>query len=182
MGNYDTSCCICEHCRCTTREPTTNRYWVKRFLKRHPVLKTVNSAGIDLTRWKDTTPEVINDWFDAFIDALKEHDVEQHNVYNMDETGFGIGTSQCNRVIIDTTLRTRYKVEPGHQEWVSAVECICADGSSLPPLIIFKAKQISNSWINPNTPLDWKFSVSTKVWTSNKHGLEWLRQVFEPST
>ena len=129
-----------------------------------------------------TTPEVINDWFDAFIDSLKEHDVEQHNVYNMDETGFGIGTSQCNRVIIDTTLRTRYKVKPGHQEWVSAVECICADGSSLPPLIIFKAKQISNSWINPNTPLDWKFSVSTKGWTSNKHGLEWLRQVFEPST
>ena len=142
--------------------PPIGTDWVKRFLKRHPVLKTVNSARIDLTRWKDTTPEVINDWFDAFIDALKEHDVEQHNVYNMDETGFGIGTSQCNRVIIDTTLRTCYKVKPGHQEWVSAVECICADRSSIPPLIIFKAKQISNSWINLNTLLDWKFSVSSK--------------------
>jgi hypothetical protein len=52
----------------------------------------------------------------------------------MDETGFAIRTSQSSHVVIDTTLRTRYKVEPGRQEWVSIAECICADGSFLSPL------------------------------------------------
>ena len=63
----------------------------------------------------------------------------------MDETGFAIGSSQSNRVIIDNTLRTRYMVETGRQEWVSIVECICGDGTALSPLVIFKAKTISNN-------------------------------------
>ena len=115
----------------------------------------MNSESIDLNRWKETTSEAINLWFDVFRDALEEFKFEKHNVYNMDETGFGIGTSQCNRVIIDSSLQTRYKAEPGRQEWVSILECICADGSFLPPLLIFKAQHISNTWIDSNTPSNW---------------------------
>ena len=68
----------------------------------------------------------------------------------MDETGFGIGTSQSSHVVVDTTLKTRYKLEPGCQEWVSVVECICVDGSTIPPLIIFKELSVSRSWIPDN--------------------------------
>src|SRR6266496_4733571 len=28
----------------------------------------------------------------------------------------------------------------------------------------------------------WRFSCNTKGWTSNLHGVEWLRHIFEPST
>ena len=80
----------------------------------------------------------------------------------MDKTGFTIGTSQCNRVVIDSSLRTRYKIEPGQQEWVTAVECICADRSALEPLIIFKGQQISSTWIDSNIPWNWQFSTSLK--------------------
>ena len=80
----------------------------------------------------------------------------------MDETGFAIGTSQSNRVIIDSSLRTRYKIQPGRQEWVSIVECIGADKTTLPPLVIFKAASISNAWISASTPYDWCFSCSPK--------------------
>jgi aminoglycoside N3'-acetyltransferase len=76
---------------------------------------------------------------------LEEHHFKQQNVYNMDETSFKIGTSQCNKVVIDSSLRTHYKVEPGQQEWVTVVKYICANGSVIIPLIIFKAKHISNN-------------------------------------
>jgi hypothetical protein len=69
----------------------------------------------------------------------------------MDETDSAIGTSQCSRVVIDSTLRSRYKVEPGHQEWAIAVECICRDRSAIAPLIILKGQHISNNWIGSNT-------------------------------
>lgn len=69
----------------------------------------------------------------------------------MNEIGFSIETSQCSRVVIDTTLRTRYKIEPSCQEWATAVECICADRSVIAPLIILKGQQISNSWISSDT-------------------------------
>jgi hypothetical protein len=125
--------------------PPIGQDWMKRFIKRHSELQTICSARIDLNRWKDTTPEAINKWFDEYQETHRIYNFEKHNIYNMDETGFAIGTSQCSRVVIDTTLRTRYKLEPGHQEWVSAVECICADGSFLPPLIIMKAEHISGN-------------------------------------
>lgn len=56
----------------------------------------------------------------------------------MDETGFAIGTSQCSRIVIDTTLKTRYKMEPGRQEWATAVKYICTNGTTIAPLIIIK--------------------------------------------
>ena len=68
----------------------------------------------------------------------------------MNKTGFTIGTSQCNRVVIDSSLRTCYKIELEQQEWVTAVECICTDRSALKPLIIFKEQQISSTWIDLN--------------------------------
>jgi hypothetical protein len=48
-------------------------------------------------------------WFDAYEDVFRTYRFENHNVYNMDETGFAIGTSQSNQVIVNSTLRTRYK-------------------------------------------------------------------------
>jgi hypothetical protein len=152
--------------------PTIGQDWVKRFLKRYPTLKTRRSQVIDLARWRDTSPEAINEWFDAFEDTMQTHHFSASDIYNMDETGFAIETSQSNRVVIDTTLRTRYKVEPGRQEWVTTIECICGDGTVLSPLIIFKAAQISNNWISASTPHDWRFSASSKGWTSNVYRLE----------
>jgi len=62
------------------------------------------------------------------------------------------------------------------------VECICGDGTTLLPLGIFKGKNVLQNWI-PNEVLEkWFFSANTKRWTSNLHGLEWLKRVFEPTT
>jgi hypothetical protein len=98
--------------------PPIGQERVKRFVKHHSGLKTVYSTNIDLARWKETTSEAINKWFDAFESTRRSHNFETCNIYTMDETGFAIGTSQCSRVIIYLTMRTRYKLEPGRQKWV----------------------------------------------------------------
>ena len=90
----------------------------------------------------------------------------------MDETGFGMGVEESSRVIVDSELRTRYKIQPGRQKWVSVVEAICGDGSCLPPFIIFKANRVNSQWISKDTPYDWYFGASGKGWTSNIHSLE----------
>jgi len=60
----------------------------------------------------------------------------------MDESGFAIGDIEASQHIINATIHQRFQAKPGRQEWVTAIECICADGSSLPPLIIFKGESI----------------------------------------
>ncbi len=62
----------------------------------------------------------------------------------MDESGFAIGDIEASQRIINATIRQRFQAKPGRQEWVTAIECICADGSSLPPLIIFKGESITS--------------------------------------
>jgi uncharacterized heparinase superfamily protein len=65
---------------------------------------------------------------------------------------------------------------------VSVVECICADRSSIEPLVIFKGQNVLQSWV-PNEVINkWYFSANSKGWTSNLHGVEWLKRVFEPAT
>jgi hypothetical protein len=81
----------------------------------------------------------------------------------MDESGFSIRTMESTRIILDSTLRTKHQAHPGRQEWVSMVECICEDGTILPPLGIFKGKNVLQNWI-PNDVLDkWFFSGIQRV-------------------
>ena len=100
----------------------------------------------------------------------------------MDESGFSIGTIEASKVIINKWIRECYQVHPGRQEWVTSVECICADSMYVPPLIIFRAENISSAWIPENVPHDWQFSCNSKGWTSNQHGIQWLCRCFDPST
>jgi hypothetical protein len=96
--------------------------------------------------------------------------------------GFAIGTSQTSYVVVDSRLRRKYQAEPGRQEWVTAVECICTDGSAIPPLIIFKGENLLTSWIPHEVKNEWHFSCNSKGYTSNTHGEGWLEQCFEPAT
>ncbi|APA08975.1 hypothetical protein SS1G_02829 [Sclerotinia sclerotiorum 1980 UF-70] len=132
---------------------------VPRFIKRHPHLTVVIGYRIE-----------------------SDYGIEKKDEYNMDESGHSIGTMESIRIIIDSTLRTKHQAHPDRQEWISIIECICTDRSILPPLGIFKSKNVLQNWIPKEVLGSWFFSANTKGWTSNLHGLEWLKRVFEPVT
>ena len=121
--------------------------WVRRFLLRHLQLKSVVGRRIDAVRIKDASKDVLKKWFDAYEQTVEQYQIMEENIYNFDESGFSIGQIQATRVIINSRVRQKYQVNPGRQEWVSAIECICADGSSISPLIIFKGENLSKQWI-----------------------------------
>jgi hypothetical protein len=85
-------------------------------------------------------------------------------------------------VVVDSHLHRKYQAEPGRQEWVTVVECICVDGNLIPPLVIFKGEDLMTSWIPYEVLNKWHFSSNTKGWTSNIHGEQWLKECFEPTT
>ena len=103
---------------------------------------------------------MLNQWFDAFEETMEAYQITMENAYNMDESGAAIGIVQATRAIVDNTVGSRFQGEPGRQEWVTAVECICADGTALPPLIIFKAENLSRQWIPANVHDNWRFSCN----------------------
>lgn len=163
--------------------PPLGRDWVTNFLERHPHLKTVVGQTIESSRIQGTLPNVLKKWFDAFHNEVEiDPEVLHENVYNMDESGFSIGTIKAGRVIINASIRSKLQAQPGRQEWVTVVECICADGTMISPLVIFKGETLSTAWVPASVAEDWRFSCNMKGWTSNLHGVEWLRRIFEPNT
>jgi hypothetical protein len=157
--------------------------WVKRFVKRHNVLRSQFGRRVESARLSCATEPIMNAWFDAFKDIVSRFDIAEENIYNMDKTGFCIGTMESTRIIVDSSRRTRYQAQSGRQEWVSILECVCADGSSITPFVIFKGTtNVLQNWIPPEILHKWFFAVNAKGWTSNVHGVEWLKRVFEPIT
>jgi len=153
-------------------------------LHRHPHLATVISCTIEAARLKETTKEAIEKWLDQFAEAIAERQILDENKYNMDETGNSIGDIKGAHVVVDKLLQTKYQAHPGRQEWVTAVECVSADGQSiLPPLIIFKGKHVLSSWV-PKGALekDIHFACSSSGYTNNELGFYWLKDIFEPAT
>ena len=156
--------------------------WVQRFLRRHSELASVTPRSIDTVRIKEVSPERLQRWFDDLKKVVAECNIKPENMYNMDESGFAIGEKQASRCIINAQIRQQFQAKGGKQEWVSLVECICADGTVVPPLVIFRAENLSRQWIPANIHGSWRFGCNTKGWTSNEHGMKWLTQCFEPTT
>lgn len=162
--------------------PPIGHEWLYRFLNRYPILKGTYSRQLESARQQGATYDRISQWFSAFRSRFAEQKYELQDVYNMDETGFAVGTTQSTRIIVDSSQKSTWKATPGRQEWITAIECIDAAGGALPPMIIFKAKNTNSGWIPQDAPDNWRFSTSNSGWTSDSHGFEWLRTVFEPES
>ncbi|KAJ8118948.1 hypothetical protein OPT61_g162 [Boeremia exigua] len=108
----------------------------------------------------------------------------------MDEKGFAIGVLGKSKRIFDRRAwekgEVRQSLQDGNREWVSLLACICADGTALPPSVIFASKNstIRARWvaeIDPEThPIH--ATSSPTGWTNNDIGLAWLTQVFDRYT
>jgi len=98
--------------------------------------------------------------------------------------GFNIGVRGRRAAVICSASEKRvYQAEPGRTEWVTVIECICADGSALPPLVIFKGKSaVQTAWVPSDMDKDWSWACNTKGWTCNAIGEEWVKNVFGPLT
>jgi hypothetical protein len=165
----------------TSYSPISVR-WIDRFRKRYPELKTVYSRALDTSRFEGVTYPIVNAYFDALTDLFLENPYPSDAIFNVDETGFALGTTLPSKVLIRRGDTIAFKKISGRQEWITAIECIGASGIALPPLLIFKAKYTNTAWIPASTPENWKFSTSTSGWTSDNHAYEWLTTLFEPET
>ena len=155
--------------------------WVTRFMSCHPQLASVCRKCIEASRIKDISVERLTKWFEDLHQIIEEYKIKPENIYNMDESGFAIGDIEASQRIINTEIRQQFQAKPARQEWVTAVKYVSVDGTFISPLIIFKGENLSRQWISASIYNDWQFACNTKGWTSNEHGIQWLRSCFKPA-
>jgi len=112
---------------------------------------------------------------------LKEPTVLKENVYNMDETGIMLSALGSLKVLVGRDDLRNYRGAGVKRTMITAVECICADGQALSPLIIWPGVTQVSSWTSHATP-GWRFACSENGYMDSQINLEWIQQVFDPLT
>jgi hypothetical protein len=129
--------------------------------------------------------ELVNHYFKQLNDLFLKHCYPANAIYNIDESGFSLGSTGKNKVIVSQVTRKelrKFKKILGRQKWITSIEYIGASGVILLPCLIFKAKYTNSSWLPDETPSDWIYATSNSSWTSDTLGLEWLEHCFIPKT
>ena len=101
----------------------------------------------------------------------------------MDEKGFQMGQISKTRVVFNKTDGPPASAATGTTSWVSIIECVTAVGDAINPFVIHIGKEIQDRWFLPDNELpDWRWGFSTKGWTNNALGYDWLKEWFIPRT
>lgn len=98
---------------------------------------------LDLERYKAESESSFRQYFTILEEKIALYNIQPYNCYNMDEKSFLIGHLQKVQRIFPKALMARQKLlgtgQDGNREWITIVATICADGTSLPPALIYKA-------------------------------------------
>jgi hypothetical protein len=129
-------------------------------------------------------------YFKLLHTRMTESDVLPENTYNMDEKGFMIGVIDKSKRVFDKVLykerRFKQASHDGNRDWVTVIGAMCADGTTLPPAVIFPAtgNKIQANWVRDIDPKKHSLyvGVSPTGWTNDDLGVEWLKKVFDPPT
>ena len=160
---------------------TPNKDWPQAFCKRHPELKVARLKALDWRRHEKNIYAKIVNWFDLMRVQLEETGVMQENVYNMDETGVMLSVLGSSKYLVSAEMQKTHRGAGSKRTLITAVECISADGRSLPPLIIFPGVDLRSNWVC-HEALGWQFACSKKGYMNSAINLEWMQKVFDPST
>jgi hypothetical protein len=121
---------------------------------------------------------------------MDQYNIQSHNCYNIDEKGFLIGHLQKVKRIFPKALMQQQKLlgtgQDGSREWITVIITICADRSSLPLALIYKAVSgdLQDSWLQEYDPYEhpcW-FASSPNGWISDKLSMSWLQSLFHKET
>jgi len=165
--------------------------WVQRFIDRNrDHLVSRWSTGLDRNRHQADTLDKYDDWFNLLHSKIEEHKIERRLSYNMDEKGFMMGVEQRSKRWFSKQVflhgGIQKALQDGNRDWITTLCTICADGTTLPPALIYEAMNdnIRDIWVEDIQPGQHQVYVASSPsgWTNNRLGLAWLKDVFDANT
>ena len=127
--------------------------WTERFVQRHSDrIGMYWSSGLDTKRGRAVNPTANAKWQELLRQLLEDFNLQAEDIYGTDETGFMTGVGLKERVIGRRGKKVQHQQRGGNRETITVIPTICADGTSIPPAVIFKGKSYQVRW-KQNNPL-----------------------------
>jgi len=119
--------------------------WVTRFINRHEIdLISKWTSTMDRTRHLADPKSKYRLYFELLHQTITEYQLEARDIYNMDEKGFLISLIGRSKRILSRRQwqkkEVRASLQDRSREFLTVMACCCADRSSLPPSLIYAAK------------------------------------------
>lgn len=127
--------------RSNSLDTPISRRWIDCFRARYPTLETCFTRPIDTSRFEGLNYSTVKSYFDGLSKAIRKEHYPASAIYNVDETGFSLGSTRRSIVLLDKKYKKRGKKQAGRREWITAIECISASEVALPPTLIFKGEK-----------------------------------------
>ena len=133
-------------------EKGVGKRWTHRFLVKHSdEIMMTWSTQLEDKRGCAVNPNTKVAWDKLLRSTVEKYGITAPLMYAVDETGVTGQTGQKERVMGARKKGLHYQQVGGSRENTTVLVTICADGSSLPPAVIFKGKAYQTDW-NDNNP------------------------------
>ncbi|KAF1985061.1 DDE-domain-containing protein, partial [Aulographum hederae CBS 113979] len=123
------------------------------------------------------------DWVPRFVSRHRDQ-LQTGFLSGFDLSRFAIGVLNKARRVFSSQNPPKGAGQDGNRAWITVIAGICADGSSIPPAIIYQGLGLQDSWLEDWQPESQEvyLTATPTRWTNDEIGLSWLSKNFERST
>jgi hypothetical protein len=153
-----------------------SKAWATRWLTRNKeFFKTIRAKTLPAERKAVHDREDVEGHFQDFQYALREFNILQDDVYNMDETGFRIGCLNGRVVITHTNTKAVYLADPEIRDWVTTIETIGAGGTTIPSMIILAGSVMLEKHFQNDLDDNTLLGITVTGYSNDIMGMEYIQ-------
>ena len=104
------------------------------FLNRHPELALKFASRIDRQRAYAGNPHTIQTHFRKLEKVIRDNDIKDNGITNVDEKGFVMGISPRTRCVTKRGRKNPRVKQGGKREFITALEAVSAHGFVFPSI------------------------------------------------
>lgn len=124
--------------------------WLNAFLNRNPTLSIRKAQGVSMARADGMVKEEVNDYFNLLNKTLESLNIlnKPGNIYNVDESGLQLNNPPKEVIAAKGSKSVQVRQSKEQGETVTVVACCNAEGSFLPPYVVFKGVYRQQVWLD----------------------------------
>jgi hypothetical protein len=132
--------------------PQIGKNWHLRFLTRNATIKTKLSSPLDRSRVSACIPDNMKSFFNLFKKIVLDNQIKTENIHNMDKKDTLMGYLNREYILVPKEAKNAYISQDESREWVSSLENIRADGSTIDTFVIVKGIYFRQDLFDHATP------------------------------
>lgn len=155
--------------------------WFGTFFKRHSHLRIRKGENLSNQRVRGADPFTVHNFYNDVKKIYKKEKITEDNaglIYNCDETSFSHDPDEVRVIAKKGTKRVSKNVAGSGKTNTTVLACGAADGTKMPPFIVFSGTYVWNTWIPKDDYPGTAYTAQKKGWMEGSIFANWFTQVF----